>query len=227
MGMNDGLIEQFTNELLFEEELAPKTVKDILVVIRLILDYTAKRFPETFPKVDISYPKESKKEMRVLSREEQSNFMTYLLNDMDECKFGVLLALLTGIRIGELCALRWENVSLKDNTIKVCSTMQRLKNMDTDGESKTKIVIGTPKSDTSARTIPISDYAAELCRKMNPKNPTAFILTGTPHYMECNTEWSVIQKTVVWMGYISIPFVTHLRLDAWRLDLKSNRSARF
>ena len=123
LGMNDGLIEQFTNELLFEEELAPKTVKYILVVIRSILDYTAKRFPETFPKVNISYPKESKKEMRVLSRDEQSNFMTYLLNDMDECKFGVVLALLTGIRIGELCALRWENVSLKDNTIKVCSTM--------------------------------------------------------------------------------------------------------
>ena len=59
--------------------------------------------------------------------------------------------------------------------------------MDTDGESKTKIVIGTPKSDTSARTIPISDDAAELCRKMNPKSPTAFILTGTPHYMEPRT----------------------------------------
>lgn len=61
LAFNDGLIEQFANELLFEEELAPKTVKDILVVLRSILNYTAKRFPDTFPKVDIVYPKESKK----------------------------------------------------------------------------------------------------------------------------------------------------------------------
>lgn len=187
MGMNDALFEQFANELLFEEELAPKTVKDILVVVRSILDYTAKRFPGTFPTLNINYPKESKKEMRVLSREEQTRFSRFLLDDMDSCKFGVLLALLTGIRIGELCALRWENISLKDNTIKICSTMQRLKDMNPDQESKTKIVIGSPKSDTSTRTIPISETAAELCRKMNPQSPAAFVLTGTSHYMEPRT----------------------------------------
>lgn len=187
LAFNDGLIEQFANELLFEEELAPKTVKDILVVLRSILNYTAKRFPDTFPKVDIVYPKESKKEMRVLTREEQTLFVSYLLEELDECRFGILLALLTGIRIGELCALRWENISLKDNTIKISSTMQRLKDMDQCREAKTKIVIGSPKSDMSIRTIPISDYAVELCRKMNPKSPAAFILTGTSDYMEPRT----------------------------------------
>ena len=44
--------------------------------------------------------------MRVLSREEQARFVSYLLEDMDTCKFGVLLALFTGVRIGELCALQ-------------------------------------------------------------------------------------------------------------------------
>lgn len=101
LAFNDGLIEQFANELLFEEELAPKTVKDILVVLRSILNYTAKLFPDTFPKVDIVYPKESKKEMRVLTREKQTLFVSYLLEELDECRFGILLALLTGIRIGE------------------------------------------------------------------------------------------------------------------------------
>lgn len=187
LAFSDGLIDQFTNELLFEEELAPKTVKDILVVLRSILNFTAKRFPDTFPNVDITYPKENKKEMRVLTRDEQVHFIAFLLDEMDECKFGVLLALLTGIRIGELCALRWENISLKDNTIKITSTMQRLKDMDQSREAKTKIVIGSPKSDTSIRTIPISDYAAELCRRINPKSPAAFVLTGTEHYMEPRT----------------------------------------
>lgn len=52
--------------------------------------------------------------MRVLSREEQDKLIAYLLVDMDACKFGVLLTLFTGIRIGELCALRWEQVSLRE-----------------------------------------------------------------------------------------------------------------
>ena len=184
LGINESRIEAFTNELLFEEELAPKTVKDILVVLRSILNFTAKRFPGTFPQIMIVYPKESKKEMRVLSREEQTHFIQYLLADLDACKFGILLTLLTGIRIGELCALRWESISLKDKTIKISATMQRLKDMDGNREAKTKIVIGSPKSENSIRTIPISDYAAELCRRINPKSPAVFILTGNSDFME-------------------------------------------
>lgn len=187
LGMNDALLEQFTNELLLEEELAPKTVRDILVVVRSVLDYTAKRFPATFPTVRIDYPKESKKEMRVLNREEQARFSRFLLQDMDACKFGVLLALLTGIRIGELCALQWENISLQENTIRICSTMQRLRDMNGEQESRTRIVIGSPKSDTSVRTIPISRTVAALCRRMDPQMPAAFVLTGTSRYMEPRT----------------------------------------
>ncbi|MFR8088836.1 MAG: tyrosine-type recombinase/integrase [Lachnospirales bacterium] len=187
MAFNDRLMEKFENELLFEEELAPKTAKDILVVLRSILNYTAKQFPDTFPRVDIVYPKENKKEMRILTREEQNRFVSYLLEGLDECKFGVLLALQTGIRIGELCALRWENISLKDYTIKILSTMQRLKDMDQCRKAKTKIVIGSPKSIASIRTIPISNYMVELCQKMYPKSPAAFILTGTCDYMEPRT----------------------------------------
>lgn len=182
--LNNELIEKFSNELCLQKELAPKTVKDILVVLRSILDATAKQFPNIFPIIDIVYPKENKKEMRVLSREEQSRFISYLSEDLDECKFGILLALLTGIRLGELCALKWENISLTDKTIKITSTMQRLKDLDRDQETKTKIVIGSPKSNMSIRTIPMSNYAAELCWKMNPQSPAAFILTGTLDYME-------------------------------------------
>lgn len=184
LAITTGLIEAFEAELLMEDELAPKTVKDILVTVRSILKYTAKQFPGTFPVIEINYPKETKKEMRVLSREEQTHFIEYLLTGVDECKFGILLALFTGIRIGELCALRWENVSMKDKTIKITATMQRLKDMDMNRTTKTKVVIGSPKSDTSLRTIPMTDYVADLCKKMEPKCSDAFVLTGNSDYME-------------------------------------------
>lgn len=118
LAITESQINTFSDKLLFERELSPKTVKDILVILRSILNFTAKNVPGTFPRIDIVYPKEEKKEMRVLTRDEQTVFINYLLTNMDECRFGVLLALLTGIRIGELCALRWGNISLKDKTIK-------------------------------------------------------------------------------------------------------------
>lgn len=208
LAFNNALIEQFSNELLFEEELSPKTVKDVLVVLRSILNYSAKRFPGTFPQVDICYPKEGRKEMRVLTREEQKRFVHFLLEDMDPCKFGVLLALLTGIRIGELCALRWNNISLQDNTIKISSTMQRLKDMELDRGAKTKIVIGSPKSDSSARTIPLSDHTAELCGRMDPKSQAAFILTGTADYMEPRTLQYRMEKYTVCCGLEGVHFHT-------------------
>ena len=115
MGMTTALIDDFTEELLFEDELAPKTVHDVLVVLHGSLKYTAACFSGGFPGIDLNYPKPCKKEMRVLSREEQARFVSYLLEDMDSCKFGVLLTLFTGIRIGELCALRWSNLSVKEH----------------------------------------------------------------------------------------------------------------
>ena len=186
MGMTTGLIDEFTEELLFEDELAPKTVHDVLVVLHGILKYTAAFFTGGFPAIEINYPKPGKKEMRVLSREEQTRFVSYLLDDMDTCKFGVLLTLFTGVRIGELCALQWGNISLKEQTIRIDATLQRLRDTSTADNpgSRTRIVIGTPKSDTSIRTIPITDYTAELCGKMNPHSSAAYVLTGTENYME-------------------------------------------
>lgn len=189
LGMTSGLIDSFTKELLFEEELAPKTVHDILVVLHGVLKYTATQFPGIFPDLEISYPKECRKEMRVLSHEEQHRFIQYLLEDMDACRFGVLLTLFTGMRIGELCALQWACISLQEKTLSVTATLQRLRDterMDVDG-ARTRIVTGTPKSHTSVRTIPLTEFASALCAKMYPENPAAYVLTGTERFMEPRT----------------------------------------
>lgn len=183
LGINTMLVEQFKQELL-GEGLSAKTVRDILTVLRSVLKYTAKQFPGAFPTVEISYPKEPKKEVRVLSQEEQRRFVSYLETDMDECKLGILLALLTGLRIGELCALRWENISLRERTLRVNATMQRIRDLERSGQGKTKVVIGSPKSDTSARMIPLTDSAVRLCGQFDPHRPAAFLLTGTERFME-------------------------------------------
>lgn len=184
--ITSSLIEAFAQGLT-EEGMSSKSVKDILVILGSILKYTAKQVPGIVPVTEIVYPKTQKKEVRVLSRDEQQLFVGYLLDDMDTCRFGVLLALFTGIRIGELCALRWRNISLKERTISINATMQRLKQFDLSCEKKTHVVVGTPKTNTSFRIIPMTDFTAELCRKMRAGHPDDFVLTGTSKYMEPRT----------------------------------------
>ena len=176
-GITTGMVDDFSNKLL-TEGLAVKTVHDILVVLHGILKYTAAQFPGVLQAVEINYPKENRREMRVLTREEQNRFAAFLLNDTDFCKFGTLLMLLSGIRIGELCALKWGNINLAERTIRISATLQRLHNADINAQ------IGSPKSDNSARVIPLTEYALTLCRRFQADNPEAYILTGTEKLME-------------------------------------------
>ncbi len=170
------LIEEFSNGLL-NNGLSPKTVKDILTVLRAILKYCKKETGDSLNGVEVVYPKEKKKEMRVLSPDEQRRLTEYLLSDIDSVKFGILLALITGMRIGEVCALRWGDVSLDERVIRIKSTMQRLQATEENAETKTRVIVDDAKSEASKRTIPLTDYAVNLCCQMMGEED-AYVLTG-------------------------------------------------
>lgn len=150
-GICTASVDAFTRELLETDGLSVKTVHDILSVLHSVLKDTEARRPAGALAVQIRYPKGKRREMRVLTIEEQKRLVAYLLHPTDSCKFGLLLALYTGLRIGELCALRWSCIDLREQTIRIAATMQRLGGT---GEG-TRIVIGAPKSDSSLRTIPL------------------------------------------------------------------------
>lgn len=150
-GICTASVDAFTRELLETDGLSVKTVHDILSVLHSVLKDTEARRPAGALAAQIRYPKGKRREMRVLTIEEQKRLVAYLLHPTDSCKFGLLLALYTGLRIGELCALRWSCIDLREQTIRIAATMQRLGGT---GEG-TRIVIGAPKSDSSLRTIPL------------------------------------------------------------------------
>lgn len=188
------LIGEFSNRLLYEEKLSPKTVKDILVLLKSIVKFTAHSIPQ-MSNIEIVYPKDNKSEMKILSKSEQNRLINYLLSNIDLCKFGVLLSMMTGLRIGEICALKRKNISIVDRTITVNSTMQRLKNLDDDKEGKTRIYISNPKSDCSSRVIPLTDSLTNLCNKYLTNNPEDYILTGqADRYLEPRTLQNRIKK---------------------------------
>lgn len=136
--------------------LSSKTVTDVLSVIRNILKFAIRKgmyVPCDGSAIQI---KLSTKPMRVLSKTEQEQLCKYLLEDPEPCNIGILICLFTGLRIGEICALRWEDVSFSEQTIYVHHTLQRVQDKSKD-KTKTKIIITTPKSSCSIRTIPIPE----------------------------------------------------------------------
>ncbi len=157
-------IESHCNSLLLSggkkgTGLSAKTVTDVMSVIRNILKFAIKKgmyVPCDGSSIQI---KQYTKPMRVLSKTEQEQLCRYLLNEPESCNVGILVCLFTGIRVGEICALRWEDISFSDQTMYIHHTLQRVQNKIGSG-TKTKIVITTPKSTCSIRTIPIPD---ELC----------------------------------------------------------------
>lgn len=173
--LSTALVGQFGQELL-DNGLSPKTVRLILTVVHSVIEYMRSQEPGLQP-VKVIYPKDNRKETRVLSREEQQRLTAYLLCKTDDCKLGVLLASLTGLRLGEVCALRWGDISLKDRTLTVSRTLLRLKDEDPDASGKTRLVLDDPKSRASARVIPLTESTANLCGRWE-KDPAAFVLTG-------------------------------------------------
>ncbi len=159
--------------------LSPKTVKDILLVLNSIIKFIRHFHRRDLPQVDISYPKRAKKDIRVLSVEEQERLIKYLTFNTDSCKFGIMLAMYTGLRIGEICALKWGDISTDNGTVHICRTMQRLQKTDSDkNPNKTEIKISSPKSDSSDRWIPMTENLRKMCISMQAESPDAYVLTG-------------------------------------------------
>lgn len=158
--------------------LLPGTVNSILTFLHSCIKYGKRQY--NIQMHDILYIPTPKKEMRVLSRREQNILTEYLRSDIDIYKFGVLLSLYTGLRIGELCGLKWEDFD--DEFIKINRTIQRLKNPLT---KKSELHIGPPKTETSSRIIPIPSFLKTDIEYFKSNSSEEYFLgTSTIHIAE-------------------------------------------
>lgn len=177
-----------------ESGLSPQTVNGILTFISSCLKYANHQYG--IAQTSIIYLKTTNKEMRVLSRDEQQHLVKFLLEDTDIYKLGILVALYTGIRIGELCALQWKDI--KDGTIIINKTMQRLKN-----DNGTKIVVGEPKTPTSNRIIPLPNFLVDEIEKFRRSNDDTQFLS--------NITYTIIEPRVMqyhfqrYIKFLNIP----------------------
>ncbi len=164
---------------LMEEGFSAKTANDILVIIKGIFKYASSKGLKHYCNLSYLTVKNEKSKVKTLSKSEQNKLTKYCIDSIDNRNFGILLSLYMGIRIGELCALRWSDIDAKERVLKISKTMLRIHN-DSDDEilGKTKVIISTPKSNDSVRSIPIPNFIFGLIRNFQ-KVENAYILTNS------------------------------------------------
>lgn len=165
--------------------LSPKTVQCIISLLKSILDYAYRM--KHISSISTSYIsiKQEQKPMRILSITDQNALTIYIYEHPTPTNIGILLCLYTGMRIGEICALKWSDILWDEHCVLIEKTLQRLQNSN-DTVSKTSIVITAPKSVCSIRKVPLPDELYNVLHKYK-QNDKAFVLTGTSSYIEPRT----------------------------------------
>ena len=201
-----------------ERGLSQKTVKDSLIVLKMILKFGAKNKWLESKELDIKFPTErTKQEIEVLSRANQKKIMEYIQDHFTFRSLGVYICLSAGMRIGEICALTWQDIDLEKEIIMVGKTIQRIYMIE-NGLRKTELIIDTPKTKNSIREIPMS---RDLLRMLKPfkkiVNPAFYVLTNDSKPTEPRTYRSYYKNL---MKFLEIPdikfhglrhsFATHL-----------------
>lgn len=169
--------------------LSPKTVRDMLCIVRLSLQYAADQqyLPGGAPR--LSFPRQPKREVAILTREEQAKLEAATRNGEEASRFGVYLCLYTGLRLGEICGLKWEDVDLTNRTLAVRRTLQRVTDTSPQAEGKTKLLLDEPKTEASQRLVPLTSSLAEALWGYRRKaaGEGSYFLTGEEHFLDPHT----------------------------------------
>ncbi len=154
--------------------LSAKSVRDIMTVYRSIEAYAAREYG--IRETHFTMPKTEKKQTDVLNAFERKRLENYLIHNQNNTNISVLLCLFTGLRVGELCGLKWGDIDFDNGTISVSRTVQRI-----NKHGKSEVVIGTPKSKSSVRTVPIPDFLLAILKsKRNSDDFYIITETGRP-----------------------------------------------
>lgn len=181
--ISTSLMEQFVSRKLQNGRidgnggLSPKSMSDIMVIVKESFKYAQSYGVIVVCSFERISFKKNAQEMRVLSLLEEQRLLSVLFKDFDRYKMGVFICLYTGIRIGELCALQWKNVSLSENAIKIEYTMQRLQSENLNAVQKTRIIVTEPKSYAALRTIPLPEFVIDVIKPF-AGSPNTYVLSG-------------------------------------------------
>lgn len=172
---NEDITSLFKN--LEERNVAISTQKKIIYIIKSSINFAYNNgYLKHFLNIKNIKFKKNNSPIYIFSKEEQIKLEKYLKSKVNIRKISLLMCLYTGLRVGEMCGLKWEDINFKTNSLTVKRTIERIKN-DSDN-SKTILIESTPKSDTSNRVVPIPKFIIDLLKQFK-SNDDYFLLSNS------------------------------------------------
>lgn len=190
-----------------QEGLSQKSIKDILIVLKMILKFGAKHKWIEYRQFDIQFPTQQKNNaIEVLTRSHQKKIMMYVQEHFTFRNLGIYICLSAGMRIGEICALTWDDVDVENGIIHIRRTIQRIYTIE-DGCRKTELILDTPKTNHAHREIPMSRDLLKMLKPIKKiVNNKFFVLTNDAKPTEPRTYRSFYKKFMHTLGMPLLKF---------------------
>ncbi|BBM44030.1 tyrosine-type recombinase/integrase [Leptotrichia trevisanii] len=183
--------------------LSRKTVKDMVIILKAVLNFAMKQKIIKRKDFDYKIPQDKTlKKVDIFTFEERLKIFKYVKNHLDSKTLGILICLCTGLRIGEICALKWEDIDLRNGFININHTIQRIY---TSKIKKSKIVISSPKTENSRRKIPIASELNLILEKFD-RNKDFYVISGSKKYIEPRTYRKFFKKILTILNISKLKF---------------------
>ena len=145
------------------DDLSENMQKSIYSIANQILRYANSHYQISVPMLTRIPTRAEKKAIETLSIAEQAKLFDCICKDTDKYKIATFLSLCIGLRLGEICALKWDDIDFDSQAITINHTVQRITAMETvDEATRTNLLESDPKSDCSRRIIPVSGSLLQL-----------------------------------------------------------------
>lgn len=187
--------------------LSQKSIKDIIIVLKMILKFAVKQKLLTYNEIEIKFPTVGgKSDLEVLNKNDHKKILKYLQENFTFKNLGIYISLSTGMRIGEICGLLWSDIDVESGIIKVRRTVQRIYVID--GETRhTEILIDTPKTKNSIRDIPMTTELYKIIKPLKKVvNNDFYVITNEAKPTEPRTYRNYYERLIKRLGIPKMKF---------------------
>ena len=159
-------------------EVSDSTRQSVLAAVKQTLRYAEKQYGYPIPIITGCALQKRSSAIEIMNRTEQVRLIQYLCSDMNISKVGIYLCLFTGLRLGEVCSLKWADIDQEQGLLHVNRTVQRIESKE--GPAKTALLETAPKSVFSKREIPIPDTLLSLLTKFRQEGQEYVLKNSKP-----------------------------------------------